>query len=205
MVAAASVIDVRTDSPRKSDRFFVDTNVWRFFTYAKFTTGNIPDQQRKAQIYSSYVSKCLVAGAVLLWSPLSYSELSSVVERTELDIYNTGHVSAQSSLKDFRLGTAERAAVVAEVDAAWGQIDSIGSMLQTPCDAAALNAAIALFQNHPLDGYDIFYVNAMHAANVNAVVSDDIDFTHIPNLNVFTANDKAIRQAALFPRVAKTR
>jgi predicted nucleic acid-binding protein len=205
LVTAASVIDVRTDTPRKTDRFFVDTNVWRYFTYAKFTIGNIAEQQRKAQIYSAYIQKCLTVGATLLWSPLSYSELSSVIERAELDIYNKAHAGAMSSMKDFRLGTAERTTVVAEVDASWGQICTMGTALPTPCDDTALAAAVALFQNYPLDGYDIFYVNAMHAANVNAVVTDDIDFTHVPNLHVFTANDKAIRQAAYFTKVAKTR
>lgn len=208
MVTAAAVIDVRADVPRAGDRFFVDTNVWRFFTYAKFTTGDaaqIAHLQKLAQAYSKYVQECVKVGATLYWSPLSYSELSSVIERAEHDIYKALLGNGKVGLKDFRLGGVERATVVAEMQTAWGQISALGKPLPTPTDDAALASAIELFEGRPLDGYDIFYVHAMNASSVMAVITDDIDFTHVPNLRVFTANEKAIRQAGFFPKVAKSR
>lgn len=201
MVNAHSVVDVRGDTARPSDSFFVDTNVWRFFTYTKFTTGDAARNQRAVQAYSAYINVCLKASATLYFSPLSYSELSAAIERTECDLYNAKNPTKQCSLKQFRLGTAERQGVVAEMTAAWGQITTIGTALSTPTDSAALKAAVELFVNNPLDGYDIFYVNAMQNAGLTAVITDDIDFTRVSGLRVFTANDTALQQAQMFRKV----
>lgn len=200
MVTASAVVDVRTDKPRATDRFFVDTNVWRYITYAKFTLGNAARSQTMAQVYSAYIERCLKAGAVLYYSPLSYSELAAAIERTELDIYNAQR-GDDCHLKQFRLGTNERQTVVAEVQAAWGQVSVIGQPLATPTDAKAFTAAVTLFEQNPLDGYDIFFINAMRAADLTAVITDDVDFTHVSGLRVFTANDTSLRQARMFRKL----
>jgi hypothetical protein len=67
-----------------------------------------------------------------------------------------------------------------EMQIAWQQVTSLGTAMPTPTDKAALNAAITLFEGCALDAYDIFYVNAMRTAGIDAVVTDDIDFIHVP-------------------------
>ena len=206
MVLADAVIDIRADKPRVGDKFFVDTNVWRYFTYAKFTTSHSLKQKQLAQIYSKYINDCLKAGASLFWSPLSYSELSSVIEKTEFDLYkamNPGNASL--SIKDFRLGNIERTGVVFEMQIAWNQITSLALPLSTSTDSESLAKAVELFEKFPLDGYDIFYIQAMMAARVSSVITHDIDFVHVSGLNVFTANEKALTSASFFPRVSKSR
>lgn len=199
---AAGVYDVRIDSPRANDRFFVDTNVWKSFAYANATTG--PSGRPAASAaYSKYVTKCLDATATLYWSPLSYSELAHIVETVEMEIHNAvapPHKVCRS-IKEFRSGDLERLTVVTEMQIAWGQVSSIGKALPTPTDDAALKAAIALFEGYPLDGYDVFYVNAMRNAGLDAVVTDDIDFIYVPGLRVFTANDRALKQATMFRKL----
>jgi len=140
----------------------------------------------------------------LHWSPLSYSELAHIVETVEMEIYNATaapHLVCRN-IKEFRSGDVERLTVVTEMQIAWGQVSSIATALSTPTDAVALKDAIALFEGCPLDGYDIFYVNAMRNAGLDAVVTDDIDFIYVPDLRVFTANDRALKQAALFKKAA---
>jgi hypothetical protein len=65
-----------------------------------------------------------------------------------------------------------------------------------------LKAAITLFEGCPLDGYDIFYVNAMRNAGIDAVLTDDIDFIYVPGLRVFTANERALKLAAMYKKVS---
>ena len=198
---AAGVYDVRVDSPRAGDRFFVDTNVWKFFAYANATTGPKGRPAAKA-VYSKYLMECRKAKATLHWSPLSYAELAHIVETVEMDIYNASappHLVCKH-VKEFRFGDVERLTVVTELQIAWAQVSSLGTALPTPTDENALKAAIALFEGCPLDGYDIFYVNAMRDAGVDAVVTDDVDFIYVPGLRVFTANGKALQQAEMFKK-----
>jgi len=198
-VKAAGVYDVRVDSPRASDRFFVDTNVWKFFAYANATTGQKGRPAAKAA-YSKYLTDCLKAKATLYWSPLSYAELAHIVETVEMEIYNSAvpaHMAC-NHIKEFRSGDVERLTVVTELQIAWAQVSSLGTALPTPTDEDALKAAILLFEGCPLDGYDIFYVNAMRNAGLDAVITDDVDFIYVPGLRVYTANAKALQQAAMF-------
>jgi predicted nucleic acid-binding protein len=199
MVRAAGVYDIRTEHPRADERIFVDTNVWKFFAYANATTGSKGRPVEKAA-YSKYVMACRAAIATLYWSPLSYSELAHVIETIEMDIHNSTAPPGKQckSIKQFRTGTVERATVVAEMQIAWNQVSSLGTALPTPTDETALTKAIALFEGCPLDGYDIFYVNAMRNAGIDAIVTDDVDFIYVPGLHVFTANEKALQLAAMF-------
>jgi hypothetical protein len=57
---------------------------------------------------------------------------------------------------------------------------SIGAALPTTTHDTALKAAIELFEGCPLDGYDIFYVNAIQNARLDAVVTDDIKSSTFP-------------------------
>jgi predicted nucleic acid-binding protein len=203
LVKAAGVYDVRTDRPRVGDRFFVDTNVWKYFTYANATTGQKGRPTAKAT-YSRYLTDCLDAKATLYWSPLSYSELAHVVETVEMEIYNATaepHMVCRT-VKQFRSGDVERLTVVAEMRIVWEQVSNLGTALPTATDEAALKAAITLFEGCPLDGYDVFYVNAMRDGLLDAVITDDIDFISVPGLRVFTANDAALRQAAMFKKMS---
>lgn len=196
MIQAADVYDIRSDSPRLNDRFLVDTNVWKFLVYGKAT------QQRTAvaAAYVNYLTACRKANSALLWSPLSYTELGHLIELTEMEIYNrtaATHLKCTDP-KEFRTGTQTRATVVGEMKVAWAQVSSMGTALPTPTDANALAAAINLFENCPLDGYDVFYIHAMRAAGIDCVITDDVDFLYVPGLRIFTANGKALERAEKF-------
>jgi hypothetical protein len=59
-------------------------------------------------------------------------------------------------------------------------------------DDRATDAAMAAFESRLLDGYDLLFVQAMSAAGVNQVLTDDGDYCTVPGIQVFTANRQVI-------------
>ena len=118
----AEIVDVGSDIPRKSDIFLVDTNVWFWQTYTNASTTARPYQLKN---YPNYLTQALVNGSTLSYSVLTLAELSSIIERTELDIYNKSN-RVRLRPKEYRHNLPkERAKMVAEVQSAWSQVEAI--------------------------------------------------------------------------------
>ena len=62
-------------------------------------------------------------------------------------------------------------------------------------NAASTTAALQNFEQLPVDGYDLFSINAFKAAGITQVISDDGDFCTVPGMTLFTANPSAISAA----------
>src|SRR4051812_5466046 len=96
----ARVIDARADTPRATDRFLIDTNVWAWehYTSSRFTAsgGLVP----QATDYLPFVQRTRDNGATRFRVVTSLAELAHVVERTEYDFY-TGSVASMHP-KDYR-------------------------------------------------------------------------------------------------------
>lgn len=188
----AEVVDVQRDAPRASDSFFVDTQIWLWTTYSKATAH--PYQTR---YYPNYLSRARHVGAKLYWCGLSQSELAHLIEATERQLFETAnpHLSPLKA-KEFRHNhSAERANVVAEVQAAWGKVMTMASCVPTTIDEPATAAALTRFQTQPLDGYDLFMLEAVTKAGIIQVLSDDGDYCTVPGIRVFTANDNVVNLA----------
>lgn len=127
----AQVVDLRNDTPRATDRFFVDTNVWFWTTYPNIHHApNAPEQHRVAS-YSTYLQKVLRTNAGLSWCGLSLSELAHQIERTEFEIYQQyAAPPTPGSLKEYRHGfPAERLRVVQEIQTAWQSVETMAQSL----------------------------------------------------------------------------
>jgi predicted nucleic acid-binding protein len=58
-----------------------------------------------------------------------------------------------------------------------------------------VNAAIQRFQSEPLDGYDLFLLEAAKAAGISKVITDDGDFSGVPGIQMFTKNQRVLTAA----------
>ncbi len=197
----AEVVDIRKDSPKATDSFFVDTQIWLWTTYTKATPK--PYQTR---YYPSYFSRARHVRAKLFWCGLSQSELAHLIESTERQLFEKAnphlklaHVTAAKGWlppKEFRHNySAERASVVAEVQAAWGKVTTMASCIVATVDEPATVAALSRFQTQPLDGYDLFMLEAVTKAGIVQILSDDGDYCTVGGIRVFTANDNVINLA----------
>ena len=183
----AEVIDVRADQPRSSDALLVDSNVWLWMYYP----GPGASADWRSQVYPNYVKRARRAKAKLLRCGLSLCELAHQIELAEFELFQQTHPNERA--KEFRHNyPVERRSVATSLLAAWRIIKTMAVPLGLTVDDRATDAAMAAFESRLLDGYDLLFVQAMSAAGVNQVLTDDGDYCTVPGIQVFTANRQVI-------------
>lgn len=192
----ANVIDIRNDTPRQDDIFLVDTNVWLWQTYtnAQSTSFRAPN---KIQTYTPYLRQARQNGATLVYNGLILSELAHVIEKTEREIYNRANHSSLNA-KEYRHNySTERANIVAEVESAWQQVESLAVPIELTLTEDVTNAALTRFKTQALDGYDLLLLEAMSRAEAGQikVITDDMDYAVVRDIQLFTGNGLVIQQA----------
>jgi hypothetical protein len=190
----ADVIDIQNDMPRKSDIFLVDTNVWLWQSYenAGFTA-----KPYQINDYPEYLDKATEQRATLSYSVLTLAELASVIEKIERDIYNQNN-GLNLKPKDYRHSYPnERAKIVKEVASVWSQIESIAISADLTINDEVAKAALIRFQSQAVDGYDLLILEAISRAGADQIriITDDMDYATVPNIQMFTSNSNVIRSA----------
>jgi hypothetical protein len=194
LIIQADVIDIKNDSPRKSDIFLVDTNVWLWQTY---TNASATAQAYQLNNYPNYLAQALEIEATLSYSVLTLAELASVIERIEMDIYNRKN-GLSLRPKEYRHNyPTERTNVVSEVQSAWSQVEAIAVSADLKINDDIARAALNRFQTQAVDGYDLLILEAISRAGTDSVqiITDDIDYATVPNIQVFTSNNRVIQEA----------
>jgi predicted nucleic acid-binding protein len=190
----ADVIDINADTPRSSDIFLVDSNVWFWLTYQ---TASHSAAKYQLSDYPNYVKKSLTVGSKICSSGLSLAELGHRIEKTEYDIYSKINVS-EIQTKEYRHNLpAERSRIVSQVEAAWGQVKTLAQPLDLTIDDPTTDAALLRFKTKKLDGYDLFILESMKTCGVVQIITDDGDFSTVPGIQVFTANRNVINAARI--------
>ncbi|MCE9544738.1 MAG: PIN domain-containing protein [Planctomycetia bacterium] len=197
----AQVVDIQADAPKSTDAVLIDTNVWFWISYLK--AGGAAYQ---TQHYPAYVKKARQAGATLFRCELSLAELAHNIERVEretFEIANPGmkppHWNRSTGWmknKEYRHNyPGQRATVAAEVQAAWSLVKTMAGPLPMTVDEPAADAALTAFQSQPVDGYDLFILQAASKGSIIQVLTDDGDYCTVPGIQVFTANSNVIAAA----------
>jgi hypothetical protein len=143
--------------------------------------------------YPPYVDRILATGGAVLHLGTSLAELAHLIERNEHEVYCAG--VSPTPIKDYRHNLpAERARVVGEVRGAYGKVVAESVLLDFSLDVGAVNAALARLSS-PVDGYDLFLLEAMAAAGVSQLLTDDGDFCCVPGIEMYTANPRVLAAA----------
>ena len=186
----AQIVDIKSDSPRSEDVFFVDTNVWYWLTYSKATSYKLSQLSE----YPIYLNKALSTKSRIHHSGLSLAELAHLIERTEREIYEKKVCLIKP--KEYRHNLAgERSRVFLEIQTAWGQVIDLADPLAITIDELATTEALNRFQSEKVDGYDLFILESMRNHGVAQIITDDGDFAAVCDIQVFTANRNVIKAA----------
>ena len=208
----ADVVDIDSDTPQPSDIFLVDTNVWLWQTYSRYSVPNLAQSdlslsssqqylrrlQGKIAKYLTYIKQASITGAILVYSELMLSELAHVIETTEFKIYQSRNNLAQLSLKEYRNNFPnERSDVVDEVQSVWRQVEQFAVPANLMVNNQVAQSALTRLETQSLDGYDLFIIEAINRAGAGQVriITDDQDYVTVNNIQVFTANGNAISNA----------
>jgi hypothetical protein len=190
----AQVVDIRTDSPRPTDRFLVDTNVWAWKHYPGVGVSPSGVSSPQASDYPPYLDRTIASGATRYRTGLCLAELVHLIEKNEHDAYTAG--VGPLSLKDYRHNLpSERARLVGEFQRAWCRIKADSEPLALMLDDATTDAALSRLATEPVDGYDLYMLEAMACVGVTQLLTDDGDFCCVPGIEVFTANPRVLAAA----------
>jgi predicted nucleic acid-binding protein len=191
----ASVVDVRIDIPKRTDAFFVDTNVWYNYTT---TYSTLPDSYQK-KYYPAYLSKMLHANSRIFRSELVLAELSSVIERSLYRIFieENDFGPDDVSLKNFRYDfPEERDNFIDELSMTWDSVRDVSESFDSVIDESVSKFILKGFYNSYLDGYDLLFLDLIQKKMDNPyILTDDRDFATVPEITVFTANNTIINAA----------
>ena len=125
----ADVLDITQDNPRKEDIFFVDTNVWFWFSYTKASTVNSSRSRYQVKDYPSYINKTLQNKSQLFCCGLSLMELIHNIERAEREIdIKRRLISPQTRPKEYRHNyPKQRQNVVQEIQTACQLVQNVAN------------------------------------------------------------------------------
>jgi hypothetical protein len=106
-----------------------------------------------------------------------------------------------------RSNAAARANVVAEVESAWQQVEGLALPIDLIVNEEITNASLTRFKTQTLDGYDLLLLEAMSRAEAGQVkvITDDMDYAVVPDIQLFTNNDLVLQQAAAQGKLIATR
>jgi predicted nucleic acid-binding protein len=189
----AKIIDLKKYNPSKGEMFFVDTNVWYWFTYVPSKVMQMAKKPLPYQVadYAAFIEKALNNHAHLYHCPLNLAELSGIIETAEFDYYNMVNGSTIKK-KAYRKIAPERAGVSNEINLAWATISSLSSHMATVLTESSENEVLTSFPLTSLDTYDCFYTQLMKQNGIVNIISDDGDFGTCPTSTVFTSNKRLL-------------
>lgn len=190
----AQVVDLKTDKPRRTDRFLVDTNVWYWLTYPRCQLPQKKAKNYQVKIYPNYLKQARKVQAQLYTCGLCFSELADLIEKSELDIFR--QTKGQIELKEFRHSEPEqRKAVISSIQDAWAMMKSFAEFLEIKLDLTLTDRTCQALQAIATDPHDYYMVESARLAGITQIITDDGDFATVPNVIVFTANNNIIQAA----------
>lgn len=186
----AQVLSIQKETPKKNERYLIDTNVWFWFTYASNKIGAIPNTPSKYQLehYPKFIESILKENAQPCHSSLSLTELANIIEKTEFDIYKVESNQPYLERKAFRKLQSEKQKVISEIEAAWSVINQISCCIDSKVDKSFMDSSFEFYKKSPLDPYDAVFLQTMSANKIDYIVTDDIDFQNVNSLILLTAN-----------------
>ncbi|EIO4602069.1 TPA: type II toxin-antitoxin system VapC family toxin [Vibrio parahaemolyticus] len=185
---------VHRTTPVHQDRYFVDTNVWFWFTYCaskEISTEHSP-MRYQLEKYPEFMEKVLDSGAKLYHCALVYTELANIIEKTEFDIYRENNPTTTINRKDFRSLEPEREKVMSEINLAWRTINGLSTCLDINLREDRVPSIHKLLSTTTLDSYDALYLGLMQQEGIEKIITDDNDFVSSTVADIYTANNRIL-------------
>jgi predicted nucleic acid-binding protein len=194
---SATVCDIRATDPKAEDEFLIDTNAWYWTTYTRASILSVdgPTKHQRHH-YSRFIKKALDKGSILHRCDLTLAELSHTIEDCERRIFSEFVVQREVPLKEYRHGEdEEREQVASEIESAWGQITLMSQCIELTLQAPLTEQVLSDLKRCRMDGYDLFFLQAMKKGKVTRIVTDDSDFATVPEVELYTCNPGLIKLA----------
>ena len=171
---ALKIIDISDYTPKFTDTFFFDNNIWMFL-FCPIGSHN----QRKQSIYSAFLDVLIQRRATILVNSLVISEFTNASLRLDYNLWNRETGVNHDFKKDY-VGSDRYSETVDEIKAALNNIFKLSQ--RVPDDFNAIN--ISAIQGHleNIDFNDSYYIEQAAMKNW-IIVTDDRDFRNYKGHN----------------------
>ena len=196
LVIRGKVVDIKSDIPKETDRFLIDTNAWYWLFYPRASQTPSAPLPHQLSHYPNYIQKAISVKAALSCCALNFSELAHNIESAEREIY--ANLANRPSLKpkEFRHDCpSQRRKVVTTINDTWSDVLAVSTMLSLTLDSVFMQSALTLFPSVGVDGYDLFMAELALSQGITQIVTDDADYASVSGITVFTSNPKVIQNA----------
>ena len=191
----AKVIDIANDSPLKSDRFLVDTNVWLWMSYSNLQYVDNGPEHYQTEYYPNYLSQAMCIKAKLIKCELSFAEIAYRIENVERNLYEQSQAQ-KIDTKAYRYNYQKlRNDMLEELQGVMYSVNSMSEPLSVTIDDNSTSLSIGQLRTWLVDAYDLFIIQTMKQNSITQIITDDGDFSTVSGLLVFTANRNVITAA----------
>ena len=172
----------------KEEIFAIDTNVLLWTHYSKASNPNLNRHPYQVIEYPNFVANLLKNKNKLITTTLNLSELISVVEKSEYQIYKATNSCNGMKFKDFRKIGLARSAYKNEVSTMMAEIrasynDQIEVIEVTREKLVEFNNNIEQTQ---CDVFDYLVIEYLKSIGVTNYISDDKDFMSVEDIQLFS-------------------
>lgn len=194
--ANANVYDIRNlDISRiKGETFAIDTNVLYWMHYTRCTETQSGYQ---LSLYPNFISELLLNNNNLVTTIYNITELLYIIERNEFEIYkiNNCDIDCNISRKQFRAITTERLKVKEYLNTVLMQIEQLYDIREFNIEILGVKDFIDKLETHKCDDFDYLIIDYLKARGIYNIVTDDSDYVYMNSLNIYTANNRTIKEA----------
>ena len=173
---AANIINIKSYSPKSSDVFFFDNNIWMFLFCP---LGNY--NQGRQKIYSAFLQSIQSLRATIFINSMVISEFANSYLRIDFEQWKNASKNFSADYKKNYVGSPQYVTTVEEIKI---QIKTIMKFCEKSSDnfnAINLNDVFTHLQS--IDFNDSYYIELAKLDNWK-IVTDDKDFTNYTNHNL---------------------
>ena len=173
---AANIINIKSYSPKSSDVFFFDNNIWMFLFCP---LGNY--NQSRQKIYSAFLQSVQSLKATIFINSMVISEFANSYLRMDFAQWKNTTKKYTADYKRDYVGSAQYSATVEEIKI---QIKTIMRFCEKSSDNFnAININDVFTHLQSIDFNDSYYIELAKLDNWK-IVTDDKDFTNYTNHNL---------------------
>lgn len=168
--------------------FAIDTNVLLWTHYSKASNPKLNRHPYQVIEYPNFVANLLKNKNRLITTTLNLSELISVVEKSEYQIYKATHSGNGMKFKDFRKIGLARSAYKNEISTMMAEIRaSYNDQIEV---IEVTRDKLLEFNNHieqtQCDVFDYLVIEYLKSIGVTNYISDDKDFMSVEDIQLFS-------------------
>lgn len=196
----ANVIDIRSiDVSRINSNiaFALDTNIllWIYYTHIGHPALNRFVSEYQLDLYPSFIYDLIANGNTLYTTTLNISELCSVIERNEFEIFKYNCGNRNYGFKRYRKLLNERTNYKNLLDQVLNTVhlEFLGRIEVIEISTDFAHHFTSEMPTMLCDTFDFAVIEHLKSVGISNYISDDKDFISINNINLYTTYDESSR------------